>query len=602
MFAKIYKIISVHKIISSLAVIILVGGGYYWYNTAQSGITVTKYVIEKATQGTITASVSGSGQTQAVTELDIKPQVTEAVTKVSVSVGDHVTAGQLLVTLDTTNEEKALRQAQLSLQSAQLALAKLQEAPTAVSLAQDQDAVTKADEDLLNASTTLAKDYQNGFDTLGSAFVDFQTVMTELQDFVEGTEVDKLQSNPDAYVNLMPNYLQAGALPYRDDVVSHYAAAAAAYSENLADYHTTSRNADEAALDNIFSETYATAKLISGTVKSAKDMLNYVANNYPTNLGLSQLPAITNTFQTNFANDTNTINNDNANIAGAINTVAADKTAINDDTLALNEASDTLAQLVAGVDPLDIQSQQLSIEQAQISVQNAQQQLDDCYIRAPIDGVISAVDAVAGETVPSPAVSMVGKGQVAVITLNEVDAAKVAVGDAATLTFDAISGLSLAGKVIEMDPVGTVSQGVVNYNIQISFNDTTDQIKPGMSVTAAIITQVHADVIAVPNSAIKTQGSTSYIEMPAGTVSDSDIAASANGGIVLSVPPKNRAVTTGLSNDTMTEVTSGLQAGDPFIVQTVTSGSASAGTTGAAAGGSSAGSFGRILGGGRFGG
>ena len=78
---------------------------------------------------------------------------------------------------------------------------------------------------------------------------------------------------------------------------------------------------------------------------------------------------------------------------------------------------------------------------------------------------------------------MVGEGQVAEVTLNEVDAAKVTVGQAATLTFDAISGLSLAGKVVEIDPVGTVSQGVVNYNVQVSFNDTTNQVKPGMSTS-----------------------------------------------------------------------------------------------------------------------
>lgn len=597
MFTKIYKIISDHKIISIIALLIVIGGGYYWYQQVQNGVVVTKYVIEKATQGTITASVTGSGQTQAVTQIDVKPQVTETVTKVSVSVGDHVSAGQLLVTLDTTNEEKALQQAQISLQSAQLSLAKLQEAPTAVTLAQDQDAVTKSHEDLLNASTTLQKDYQNAFDTLGASFVDFQIVMAGLNDFVGGTEINKAQSNPDAYVNLMPNYLQTDAKPYRDDVDSHYTAASAAYSQNLADYHATSRYADEATLDNILSETYATAKLMSETVKSAKDMLNYIINNYPTNIGLAPLPSITNIFQTNFSNYTNIVNNDNANIASAISTIASDKTAISDNTLSLTEASDTLAQLIAGVDPLDIQSQQLSIQQAQISVQNAQQQLDDCYVRAPIAGVISAVDVVAGETVASPAVSMVGSGQVAVVTLNEVDAAKVVVGDSATLTFDAVSGLSLAGKVIEIDPVGTVSQGVVNYNVKVSFNDTTNQIKPGMSVTAVIITEIHADVIAVPNSSIKTQGSTSYVQAPSGTVSDSDIMASANGGIMLPAAPKNVMVTTGLSNDSMTEITSGLRAGDPFIIQTITVSGSAAASTASTGGASSASSLGRLLGG-----
>ena len=207
MLSKIYKIILSHKVISVIVALVVIGGGYYWYNSSQSGVTVTKYVIEKATQSTVTASVTGSGQTQAVTAIHIKPQVTETVVKVSVGVGDHVTAGQLLVTLDTSNEEQSLKQAQLSLQSAQLALAKLQEAPTASSLAQSQDALTIAEENLSDASMTLEKDYQSGFSTIGSAFVDFQSVMADAG-LVGGTEINKTQSNPDAYVNLMPNYLR----------------------------------------------------------------------------------------------------------------------------------------------------------------------------------------------------------------------------------------------------------------------------------------------------------------------------------------------------------------------------------------------------------
>ena len=598
MFSKIYKIIVSHKIISAIVVLVIIGGGFYWYNNSKSGATVTKYVIEKATQGTVSASVTGSGQTQAVTQIDIKSQVSEIVTKVSIGVGDHVTAGQLLVTLDTTNEAKSLEQAQLSLQSAQLALAKLQEAPTAVSLGQTQNAVTVAQENLSNSSTTLERDYQSGLNTIGSTFVDFQNVMTGLQDFVGGTEVNKSQSNPDAYVNLMPSYLQANTLPYRDDVNSHYAAAEAAYTKNLADYHAISRSADQTTLDNLFSETYATAELINETVNSAKALLNFVVNNYPTNIGLAPLPTITNTFQTNLGNYTNTTNNDISNLSSVANTVVSDKTSINNDTLSLAEASDTLAQLIAGTDPLNIQSQQLSIQQSELSVQTAQQQLDDCYIRAPISGVVSAVDATVGETVASPAISIVGDGQIAELTLNEVDAAKVAIGDPATLTFDAISGLSLAGKIVEIDPVGTVSQGVVNYNVKVGFTDTTKQIKPGMSATATIITKVDQNVIAVPNSAVKTKNSVSYILAPAGTVTDADISASANGGIILPAAPKQIAVVVGLSNDSMTEITSGLQAGDLFIVQAIITSAASSANTVSVSGASSVGSLGRILGGG----
>ena len=155
---------------------------------------------------------------------------------------------------------------------------------------------------------------------------------------------------------------------------------------------------------------------------------------------------------------------------------------------------------------------------------------------------------------------------------------KWSLGDQATLTFDALPNLSLAGTVVEIDPVGTVSQGVVSYNVQIGFSQpadtsSTNQVKPGMSVTANIVTQVDQNVIAVPNAAIVTSGGSSYILEPATPLSATDLASSANGGIVLPAT-KQVPVTVGLANDTMTEIDSGVNVGDQIIVQTIKSSSA----------------------------
>jgi multidrug efflux pump subunit AcrA (membrane-fusion protein) len=595
-----------HKFISAIIMIVVIGAVYYGYQATHGAVTVTKYVIQDAAPGTVIASVSGSGQVQAVTSIDVKPQVTETVTKVYVQPGDAVVAGQLLVQLDPTNEQKALQQAQLSLQSAQLSLAKLQEAPATTTLAQDENAVTQDQESIVTASTTLAKDYQSGFDTVSSAFIDFQTVMTGLQDFATGNDVSKLESNPDAYVNLMPTYLQGSTLPYREEVATTYQAAVAAYQRNLIDYHAASRASSAAALNALYAETYQTAQTISEAVKSGKDLINFVVNNYPTGQGFSPLPSVTNTFQTNLGNYTATLDGDVTNLADTQSSITTDDTNLNNANLSLQEAQDALTALQAGADPLDVQSQNLSIQQAQLSVQTAEQNLAYTSVRAPITGIVSVVDAIAGETVPSPAVSIVGSGEEALVTLNEIDAAKVALGDKATLTFDALPSLSLAGKVIELDPVGTVSQGVVNYNVKIGFaqpanTSSSNQAKPGMSVTANIVTQADQNVIALPNSAVKTSGTASYVLEPSASVSAADVSASAAGGITLPAAPKMVPVTVGLSNDTLTEITSGVNVGDQVITQTITT-SASTASTPAAGGTSALRALGVGGGGGGFGG
>jgi HlyD family secretion protein len=601
MLKKILSVIRSHPWTSAVIAIVVVGGGWWWYAASRSGVQVTKYVIQKATRGTVITSVSGSGQMQAVTTVNVAPQVTEIVTSVPVTVGEKVAAGQLLVSLDTTNEARALAQAKLSLQSAQLSLAELTQAPATTTLIQDQNAVTQDIQNVAAASSTLTADYQSGFNSVSGAFVDFQTVMAGLKAFVNGNDISKLQYDPDAYVDLMPSYLITAALPYRDQVVATYGAAEAAYQQNLADYNTANRMSPPATLDALFAETYQTAQTISGSVKSVKDLLNYIVNNYPSGNG-SQLPAVTNTLQANMNTYTATINGDVSSLNGAITTISNDTTSVTNDRLALNAASSTLATLVAGPDDLSIQSSELAVQQQELALQTAQTNLDDCAIRAPISGIVSAVNAVIGETVASPAVTIVGQGQVAEVTLNEVDAAKVKLGDPATLTFDALPDVSMAGQVIEIDPVGTVSQGVVDYNVQIALAEPNTEIKPGMSVTANIVTQAAQDVVAVPNAAVTTQGTLSYVLEPASPVSAAEIASSSSGGIVLPASPRMVPVTIGVSNDTEMQILSGIAVGDEIIIQTIKSSvSPSTGSTAAAGSSLNPGAF-RALGGGGFGG
>ncbi len=266
---------------------------------------------------------------------------------------------------------------------------------------------------------------------------------------------------------------------------------------------------------------------------------------------------------------TNTANNDVSSLANAMSSISSDKTAIVNAQSSLVQNKASLSDLLSGADSLDIQSSQLGIEQQKLSLQTAQQNYDNDYIRAPIDGVISSIPAIIGQSPTSPVVTLVGNGQVAAITLNEVDAAKVKVGNKATLTFDAITGLTLAGTVVQLDPVGTVSQGVVNYNAQIALATPSDQVKPGMSVSATIVTQAHQDVIAVPNAAIVKQGGASYILKPVSPLTDDEIATVALGGIELQAAPNRIPITVGLTSNTMTEITSGVTVGDQIIVRTI---------------------------------
>lgn len=211
-----------------------------------------------------------------------------------------------------------------------------------------------------------------------------------------------------------------------------------------------------------------------------------------------------------------------------------------------------------GVTDLDLRAKELSLTQAQNSLIDAETNLAKYTVTAPFDGTMASVPVTEGQQVSSGTTlgMEITHQQVASIPLNEVDAAKVALGQKATMTFDAIDGLTITGRVAEIDNLGTVSQGVVNYTVKIAFDTEDPRVKSGMSVSASIATDVRQDVITVPSGAIKSSGGSEYV-LTATSETDPD--------------PKQVEITTGISDDTNTEVTSGLTEGQSIVVRTVTS-------------------------------
>ena len=150
----------------------------------------------------------------------------------------------------------------------------------------------------------------------------------------------------------------------------------------------------------------------------------------------------------------------------------------------------------------------------------------------------------------------------ATVTLAEAYIASVTVGEKVTLTFDALTDLTLTGKVASVDNAGTVSKGVVSYTVTIVPDLVNDRVKGGMTVTADIITSVTADALVVPSTAIKTDYSGgNYVQ------------------VLTNGSPVDTTVVVGTSNDTYTQVTSGLTEGQEVVTQTISSSTKSTSTT-----------------------
>jgi membrane fusion protein, macrolide-specific efflux system len=161
------------------------------------------------------------------------------------------------------------------------------------------------------------------------------------------------------------------------------------------------------------------------------------------------------------------------------------------------------------------------------------------------------------------------------VALSESDITKVKVGQQATVTLDALTGVELAAHVSSISVLGTDSDGVVSYDVTLTLDQSDSQVRPGMSASAAIVTQ-QAQGVNLPNSAVTGGGSLSTVEL-------------LKNGKTVSTP-----VVVGLKGDTRTQIVSGLRAGQQVVVTTTLPSLSSS------AGSSSSGSLGSL--GSRFGG
>ena len=146
---------------------------------------------------------------------------------------------------------------------------------------------------------------------------------------------------------------------------------------------------------------------------------------------------------------------------------------------------------------------QVRILETQIAM--AQSRLDSPIIKAPFNGIVTVLNARHGDVV-QPGMQAVQIDDLSKLYLDvqisEVDIPFVEVGQIAQLIFDAYFESTFEGEVVEIAPVGTPVQGVVEYNVRIEMLDSDDRIKPGMTAAVNIVVDQKEDVFVVPNDAI----------------------------------------------------------------------------------------------------
>lgn len=145
----------------------------------------------------------------------------------------------------------------------------------------------------------------------------------------------------------------------------------------------------------------------------------------------------------------------------------------------LAEAEAAWADVENGPDPDVLALAQARLVAAQAAAQAAQAALRDSELRAPFGGTVAAIRVRPNEWatpgVPLIDIASLGNLQVETTDLSEIDAARVAVGAQAMITFDALPEAEVTGRVIRIAPKASEGSGV-NYTVWIAL----DKIPEGM--------------------------------------------------------------------------------------------------------------------------
>ncbi|MDR3107362.1 MAG: efflux RND transporter periplasmic adaptor subunit [Bifidobacteriaceae bacterium] len=162
--------------------------------------------------------------------------------------------------------------------------------------------------------------------------------------------------------------------------------------------------------------------------------------------------------------------------------------------------------------------------------------------------------------------TVVSSGQLTVAgAFAEADAADLAAGQSATITFPALTGVTAQGEVSAISPTASSSNSVVTYTATITLTDVPESVRLGQTATVLVTTAEATDVLYLPANAVTVDA----LDTTAGTVT---VVGSDGTGTVQSVG-------VGLQGDSTIEITSGLTEGQSVLVSTDTATGASGTTT-----------------------
>lgn len=222
------------------------------------------------------------------------------------------------------------------------------------------------------------------------------------------------------------------------------------------------------------------------------------------------------------------------------------------------QAQASLDRLKQGVSAAQRAISQASIDQAQLALEQARRRLGNMTIKAPWDGIVTAVNLVQGALAQpaAPAIQVADISRFHLdVQVDEVDVAGITAGQLVSIEVDALPDIALAGRVQRVAPAAQVaSTGGVVYKVRIDIDKDDAPLKAGMSTTATIVASMRENVLLIPNRAVQLERETgrTFVER------------------LVNGEPQRVEVRLGLRDEQRVEVREGLNDGEELVIRSRT--------------------------------
>jgi macrolide-specific efflux system membrane fusion protein len=531
-------------------------GGYFWLFAPKEAVSTGRTVSVQS--GTVSETVTATGTVDTAGTVALSFASGGAVTAVKVAQGDTVRAGKALVSIDDAAARQGLYSARASYVQAETSTQK-----TSLTLTGAQQSVTDA-----RASAELSrKGYEQAVATARTALKDAKSSWS-------ATCLDPAGTCPDdaTWAQLRGAEADvAGARTAYDQAVQ--TASAQETTNNIKLNQASVNLAEDKARQDAACNTYGSSAaqctsavdatrsaqqqydlLVNGNataaIQSQQTLVNADARITTANIALRKLQT---TLPTQ-AQDGITAAEQSLKTALLQQSkgLAADQQSIRnaEQSLASLQASSASVNVGAG---RSITADRAAVDVARAGLLQAKETLADTTLRAPVAGIVAAVDATVGSSSPAGTtmVTIIPNASYQVVAdFSEADAMKVAVGQAATVTFDALTGGTATGTVTAVDILPTTGSNVTTYGVTITLSDVPDGLRDGMSASVVVTVDEATGVLWVPTAAVTTAGGQSTVTVR-------------KDGVETTVQ-----VTTGLAGDNGTEILTGVAEGDQLVVAT----------------------------------